>query len=195
MSDVDFKSGSNTAIRRRVRWLTERVIGLLLIVTGLAIVAQIILALLLGPSGLLLYGTAFFAGMLVIPLLLQTVFHPEIEITDSGLILRPMLWKTQQVPRENVLKLVPHPAIRNNEIWGRLLHGKNYRPREGCVVVIADSARLNPLFRLVGGISGEGNRAAFAISNTTHPNFGALRAQLSRWIEANQPHSPSESSN
>jgi hypothetical protein len=154
-----------------LRRIVERLILVTLVLALVALAAQIILALIVGP---LLCGTAVFTAVLIIPLLMRSVLHPEVSITADGLILRPMLWSTQTIPWSAITEIVAHPLVFNDEGTGRLLHGKNYRPREGVVVIVDPSAKLLPIYRLVGELAGAGNNTAFAVSSTTHTNYDQL---------------------
>jgi hypothetical protein len=155
-------------IRRLINWL----LMLSLVIVAVVLVIEIILGLVAGPLFLMM---ALFTAILLIPLLMRTVLHPEIELTADGLTLHPMIWEAQFVPWVAFERQVEHPLLFNNEGTGRLLHGKRYRPREGMVIVISDSAGLSSLYRLVGSLAGAGNRTAFAISSTTHTDYEALR--------------------
>ncbi len=153
-----------------IRRLVERLLTLTLNLALVAVVVQVILAFFAGP---LLCGMAGFTLILMIPLLMRTVLHPEIQLTGDGLILRPMLWPAQFVPWSAITGVLAHPLVYNNDSTGRLLHGKNYRPREG-VVVVVDSPDLLPFYRLVGELAGAGNKPAFALSSTTHTGYDQL---------------------
>ena len=65
-------------------------------------------------------------------------------------------------------------GLRAIEASARHLHGKQWKPREGAVVVVKREAGLWPVYRLVGGLAGVGSSPAFAISSTTHTDYPAL---------------------
>lgn len=158
--------------RPAVRRISAGLLAVALMIDSLALIVEFVLGFLAGP---LFFGMAVFTAILLIPLLMRTVLHPEIELTANGLTLHPMIWKAQFVSWENLKGRVEHPLIFNDEATGRLLHGKNYRPREGMVIVVEDSAGLLPFYRIIGGVAGAGNHPAFAISSTTHTDYGRLR--------------------
>jgi hypothetical protein len=155
--------------------LTDRLLAAILILGGLAIIAQIGMGF---TVSVLFFGTAFFTAILMIPLLLQSVLHPTIIVRDDGLTLRPMLWPEQVIRWDQMTGIIAHPLIFNDEATGRHLYGKKYRAREGVVVVVDTQARLWPIYRLVGGVAGVGNTSAFAISSTTHTGYTELFAAL-----------------
>ncbi len=165
--------------RPRLRWLIARLLAVTLCVAALAVVTQIVLALAVGP---LFLGTALFTAILTIPLLLATVLHPEITTTAEGLTLKPMLWQPRSIPWTALTGLTAHPLIFNDPGTGRLLHGKNYRPREGLVIFVDENAGLQAVYRLVGNLAARGNRPAFAISNTTHTGYETLRDTIQAHI-------------
>jgi len=152
-----------------------------LIVMGIVMLVQILLMILLLRSGLpgwLFSGTAIFTVILMLPLLIGSVIHPAISMTGDGLILQPLIGHAQFVRWEDLTGTAPHPLIFNDEATGRLLYGKRYRPREGLIVLVAATAGLSPLYRLVGGIAGASLSAAFGISSTTHENYDVLVEQI-----------------
>jgi hypothetical protein len=102
------------------------------------------------------------------------VLHPEISVHDEGLTVQPMLWKAQFVRWGTITGIVSHPLVYNDEAMGRVLHGKNYRPREGVVITVKAESGLWPIYRLVGNLAGAGNTRAFALSSTTHTNYHEL---------------------
>ncbi|MEP7288369.1 MAG: hypothetical protein ABI947_21675 [Chloroflexota bacterium] len=170
--------------RRWVRRGVERVLALAVPLTAGAIIAQIGLAFI---AGSLLLGTALLTAILFIPLLMRTVLHPEIEVCADGLRLHPILWRDQFVVWDAIVGIVDHPLLFNDEAMGRTLHGKRYRPREGAVILVAGSARLLPLYRILGGVAGANNATAFAISSTTHTDYPllleAIRSHLNQPIK------------
>lgn len=165
-----------------IRKTISRLLALALILMTLAIPLQVILAV-LTPAPLCI-GTALFTAILLIPLLMRTVLHPEIDVTGDGLILYPMLWPSQFVSWSALEGIVPHPLVFNDDAMGRVLHGKRYRRREGIAVVVAPEVGLVPAYRLVGNLAGVGNRPAFAISSTTHTDYDALVALIRSRVAA-----------
>jgi hypothetical protein len=123
-------------------------------------------------------GTAVFTAILLIPVCMYPVLHPEIDVTEDGLMLHPMLWPAQSVPWNKIEGIVPHPLVFNDDAMGRVLHGKRYRRREGIAVVVSREAGLAVPYQLVGNLAGVGNRPAFAISSTTHTDYEALAAVI-----------------
>jgi len=170
------------------RRVATRLTTLILILAGLGTLAQIVVFIMLWPRGILLVGTLVFTVILLAVPLMRTALHPGISIHGDELTLQPMLWRAQTVSASALVRLLPHPLIRNNEIFGRLLHGRNYRPREGCVIAVDPSTGLHWSYRLVGIISGAGYSPAFAISSTTHAAYPELRT----WIDAHIPRSKTD---
>ncbi len=154
-----------------VRRIVSRLVAVGLALAAVAIIAELILALVVGP---LLCGIAFFTAMLMIVLLQRSALHPEISVTNDGLYVQPMVWRAQLVPWETLEEIVAHPLVYNDEAMGRLLHGKRYRPRQGVVVLVKPEAGLWPVYRLIGALAGGGNRPGFALSSTTHTGYEAL---------------------
>ncbi len=165
----------------RVRKVVARLLALCLGAAFLAIIAQVVLSLVAGP---LLCGSALLTSILTLPMLLRTVLHPEISVTDAGVILHPMLWPAQFVAWDSLTQIVAHPLVYNDAAMGRVLYGKSYRPREGTVVVISPGVNVWPVYRLVGQLAGAGNVPAFAISSTTHADYGRLLSTLREHVKA-----------
>lgn len=163
-----------------IRRAAARLIAISLLLALIACLAQIVLALSIAP---LFIGTAFFTAVLTVPLLLQSVLHPEVITTRDGLILRPMLWRSQAVPWTAIRTITAHPLIYNDEVVGRHLHGKHYRPREGMIIVLRWDTAVLPLYRLVGSVAGVGNVPAFGISSTTHKGYEELLACIQSHLE------------
>ncbi|MFN8420569.1 MAG: hypothetical protein U0528_15200 [Anaerolineae bacterium] len=157
--------------RRWLRQFSARLIALALIVCLFALLLQLVLTILISP---LFLGTAVFTLILTIPLLLQTVLHPAITVLDSGLRLRPQLWREDTIHWRMISSIAEHPLIYQDPVIERRLHGKNFRLRQGCVIILCEDATVSPLFRLVGGIAGSGLHPAFAISSTTHRDYERL---------------------
>ena len=154
-----------------LRQLERAALALALILAVVAIILEIAMAFVAGP---LLCGMAVFTAILLIPLLMRTVLHPEIDVTADGLLLHPMLWPAQFVAWRDLTQIIAHPLVVNDPAMGRTLHGKNYRPREGVVILVDPRARLSPVYRLVGGLAGARTSPAFAISSTTHTDYPVL---------------------
>jgi hypothetical protein len=142
-------------------------------------------------SAPLCIGTAVFTAIMLIPVCMFPVLHPEIEVTEDGLLLHPMLWPAQFVAWNKIEGIVPHPLVFNDDAMGRVLHGKRYRRREGIAVVVARDARLTHVYRLVGNLAGVGNRPAFAISSTTHTDYTALVVVIRSHVAAVDEPGPS----
>jgi hypothetical protein len=155
-------------VSRAISWAL--VVGILLLL--LAIPCQISFSA--AYNSPLWIGTAIFTLILIIPVTIFLVLHPEIDVTAEGLRLNPTQSSSEFVPWNKIEGIVPHPLVFNDDAMGRVMHGKRYRRREGIVVVVAAGARLSPAYNLVGGLAGVGNRAAFAISSTTHTDYEAL---------------------
>ncbi len=163
-------------MRRALAYL----IAAALILCGIAVIAQLILAIVISPFGILFLISAFFTATLLIPLLLQSVLHPEIRLSAEGIWLRPMLWRERFVPRHALLRCVPHPLIPESEANAallRVLFGKKHRKREGYAVLVARDA-LPPLYRLLARLANAPEAAAFAISSSTHRHYEQLCAAI-----------------
>jgi hypothetical protein len=168
--------------RPRLRRVVARLLALSLSLAALAVLGQLILAI----SGRPLFGvSALITATLMIPLVMRTVMHPEIQVTGEGVRLVPMLWQAQSIPWTAITGIVSHPLVYNDDAMGRVLHGKNYRPREGVVILVRRDSGLLAFYRLVGNVAGEGNTPAFALSSTTHMNY----AELLDTIRAHLDHS------
>jgi hypothetical protein len=158
-------------LRRVVTWALAAAIAFM----SLALIVQIILAFTLSP---LFFGGALFSAILLIPLLMRTVLHPAIDVMADGLTVNPMLWPAQNVPWEALTGITAHPLLYNDDAMGKTLHGKNYRPREGAVILVSRDAGLWFPYRIIGGVAGAGNTPAFAISSTTHTDYAGLIAAI-----------------
>jgi hypothetical protein len=180
-------------------WLRQwqRLLLAVLLAVGLTtVVVQVIIAL----SGAALFvGTALFTLLLLLPILAQPALSPEVTVYAEGLAVQPLLWRSQRVAWGQITRLTAHPLIANSLAAtddnasisiGRLLHGKNYRPREGLLIVVDPAARLALPFRLLALITGE-RGAAFAVSSATHTNYAALRDALDHYT-APAPQHPAE---
>ncbi|MCC7207489.1 MAG: hypothetical protein IT323_09290 [Anaerolineae bacterium] len=160
--------------RPALRRLTARIIaaGLALALVGAA--GQTVMALALGAAGLLLWiSTLFTLGFAAVLAALATL-HPELTACEDGLLLRPLLGRSARVAWSALAGIEPHPLIFNNEGTGRLLHGKNYRPRAGLLVVARPGAGLPARYRLVDLVTGGPGRPVFAISSATHADYERL---------------------
>jgi hypothetical protein len=163
-----------------LRQLNSRVIALALILICLSVIAEAILAFLIGPLMLVI---ALFTAGLAIPLVLQTVLHPDIEVLQDGLRLHPLIWQTQTVNWSDLTTMLDHPLVYNDPAVGRLLHGKNYQPREGKLILVGPSARLLPWYKIIGIVAGVGALYGFAISNTTHTGYALLLKTLQQHVK------------
>jgi hypothetical protein len=166
------KPGEYRHPQPRQRRALARLTALLLVLLTAVSLVQVGLAIALG--GLLFFGTAFLTALLMLPLLLQSVLHPEITLTPEGLRLHPLLWRPQSVPWSALKGMAAHPLIRDNALMGRILHGKKYRPREGQVILVERGAGLSILYWMLAWLVGAQTCAAFAISSTTHTRYEAL---------------------
>lgn len=159
-----------------MRRALTRLTALGIIFCSLSVILQLLLAILSGAFGLLFLISAAFTAALLIPLVLQSVLHPEIKLNADGLWLRPMLWREQFVPRQALLRCVPHPLISASEANAALerwLFGRKHRRREGYAILVARDALPLP-YRLLARLANAPHAAAFAISNTTHRNYDEL---------------------
>ncbi len=159
-----------------MRRALARLTALSLVLCSLAVLAQLLLAVLSGALGVLFAISAAFTATLLIPLVLQSVLHPEIRLSADGIWLRPMIWREQFVPRRALLRCAPHPLIASSEANAaleRLLFGRGHRRREGCAIIVARDA-LPPPYRLLARLAGAPEAAAFAISSTTHRDYDRL---------------------
>lgn len=172
-------------IRRANRRLTR----LLLILMAATIPVQIGVALVAMP---LLLGTALFTVMLMLPILLHSVLHPEVAVTEHGLTLRPLLWGKFYVAWEQIVGVIDHPLIYEDPVFRRKFAGKAYRPREGMVIVLRHDTPIHPLFQLVGVVAGCGLQPAFAMSSTTHTDYAALIQTITARRSEQAPVSTSE---
>ena len=146
---------------------------------------QIIIGLVWFPKGALFLGTAFFTAVLSIPLVMGSVLHPALSLSEAGLMLYPMIWRPQFVPWNCLIALRPHPLLYENEGAGRLMFGRNYQPRRGAAILVDPRAGLIFPYRILGGLMGAGWQPAFAISSAAHRDYDALLAAI-------QAHVPDE---
>lgn len=174
---------------RRALAARASAVGLALALFGAA--GQFALALLLGGAGVLLVVSALFTLALAAVLLAFANLHPEITAFEDGLLLRPLVGRPAHVEWTALAKTEPHPLLFNNEGPGRLLHGKNYRPRAGLLVVVRPGAGLPARYRLVDLVTGGPARPTFAISSTTHTDYEELARLLRDRMEGErqEPHS------
>ncbi len=167
-----------------MRRALARLTALGLILCCAASLAQLILASLSGALGALFLLSALFTATLLIPLVLQSVLHPEIRLSAEGLWLRPMLGREHFVPRHALLRCVRHPLIPESEANAALerwLFGRQHRRREGYAIIVARQA-LPPQYRLLARLAGAPEAAAFAISSTTHRSYDQLCAAIAALI-------------
>ena len=169
----------------RVRRIVSGLLALGLVTVVAAMAAQVVLAWV--TAGWLFCGTALLTAILVIPLLMRTVLHPEIGVSQAGLHVQPMIWRAQFVPWNAFTGIIAHPLVTNDDAMGRILYGKRYRRREGIVVVAGRESGLWPVYRLVGSLAGAGNRPAFALSSTTHTDYEALVVTIREHLDASSP--------
>lgn len=147
-------------------------IGMVVIVIAVAL--QLVLAVWIAP---LLLGTAGFTLILLIPLLLHSVLHPEVAVTERGLSVRPLIGKSQAIPWSAIIGLAPHPLLpdaQTDQLLARKLYGKKAGGRTGIVVLLKQKALDWPLFQLVGQMADAGLCPAFCLSNTTNRDYDQL---------------------
>src|SRR5206468_3559283 len=101
--------------RPRVRRIITRLSVIAFAVAALAVLIQFGLALTVGP---LFCGTAVLTAILIIPLAMRTVLHPEISVYDDGLSLHPMIWPPQFIAWDALRGIVSHPLVYNDEAMG-----------------------------------------------------------------------------
>lgn len=157
-----------------LRALAARLVAAGLALALLGAVGQLVLAVVLGAAGVLLWVSAVLTLGLAAVLLAFASLHPEITAFGDGLLLRPLVGRPVRVPWAALLAIEPHPLVFNNEGPGRLLHGKNYRPRDGLLVVVRPGAGLPARYQLVDLVTGGPARPAFAISSTTYTDYEHL---------------------
>lgn len=143
---------------------------------------QVLLALALGAAGLLFWIGALLTLGFAVVLLALACLHPELTAFEDGLLLRPLVGRAVRLPWSALAALEPHPLIFNDEGIGRLLHGKNYRPRAGLLVVVRPGSGLPARYRLVDLVTGGPGRPAFAISSATHADYEGLEKLIRKRI-------------
>jgi hypothetical protein len=148
--------------------------------TGLAILAQIWLAVSVAP---LFLGTAFFTVMLGLPLYGYTALHPGITRYEDGLYLRPLVWRGHYLPATAILATAAHPFLPleqagQSQPLKRLLHGRGYQARQG-LLVVAEAGAMPLANRLLASYCGQAGKAVFAISNSSHRAY----PELCQWLE------------
>ncbi|GAB4546050.1 MAG: hypothetical protein OHK0023_05250 [Anaerolineae bacterium] len=178
------------------RRASARLIALGLFLIAAALIGQLWLAITFNAIAILICFSGLITLILAIPLLVQTVLHPEITLTDDSLILRPMLWRAERVPLTALVKMTRHPLLPDAAAYSgfdRLMLGKHRQPQQGAAIILADANAVNPLYRIVGSLVNV-RGAAFAISTATHSDYADLKAELSRLISASAPADYSDSS-
>lgn len=179
------------------RRASARLIALGLFLIAAALIGQLWLAITFNTIAVLVCFSGLITLILAIPLLLQTVLHPEITLTDDSLILRPMLWRTERVPLTALTKMTRHPLLPDAAAYSsfdRLMLGKHRQPQQGAAIILADGTTLHPLYRLLVGRLVGVRGPAFAISTATHRDYPDLHTELARLISASAPADYSDSS-
>jgi hypothetical protein len=164
------------------RRLSELLTIVALSAVAIISLTQLLLAITVSP---LFVGTAVFTVILALPLLLQSVLHPEITVVEAGLYLRPLLWRQDYITWDRISGLSEHPLLYQDPVMERKLHGKNVKLRQGHLVVLDRDASALWLYRILGGIAGLRWRPAFAISSSTHRDYERLVELITERIVSN----------
>jgi hypothetical protein len=138
-----------------------------------ATVAQIALALLGGPGGLLVF-TGIAMLLLTPPVLLLTTATPRVTVSSDGITIHPLVWKEQFVRWHDVQAVKDYPLLppSDSEIGRKAMTGRRrYRPAEGKMLVIHG---LPVQYRVTGYFAGEGFTGVIALTNRTHQEYDKL---------------------
>ena len=146
-----------------------------LILIGVALAGELVL-LLLGMGG----GIALlmlFTAALAIPLVIGSVLTPPLVVTETGLVIRPMIGGPHAAPWESIRALRPYTLQPVDEPVAQILVGRANMPsREGRWILF--SGGLPVTFRLAAWLTGLGGGPVIAISDATHANYAELLAAM-----------------
>jgi hypothetical protein len=161
------------------RW-TQYSVAFAMTMIVVAAPLQVILALLIDGAPLF-FITAVLTLLLLPPLLMQSAATPPVSISDSGITLRPVIWKAHFVSWEAVREIKPYPLLppADTEAMRRVMVGKKkFRAAEGIMLVIPD---LPLPYRATGFFAGEGITPVVALTSRTHQNYDHLVRQIRRY--------------
>lgn len=159
-----------------------------LIIMGISVPLQILLALTGLPGGLLIFSagaTLFLAA----PVLLLTVATPAVSVADDGITLHPVIWRTLFIPWEAVRVLKDYPLLppAETEVSRRAFVGrKKYQAAEGVMLVIPS---LPIQYRVTGFFVGERLTPVIALTNRTHSEYEKLVKRVRVYVEDETTHS------
>jgi hypothetical protein len=157
-------------LQRLVQLGAITVAGIMLI----AVPMQIVLAFIVGGTGLLFVLSAFFTLLLAAPVLMLTAYTPAVTVATDGITLHPVIWKEQTIPWNAVraVKVYPLLPIEDAEVTRKLVVGKrNYRPAAGIMLIVPS---LPPQYRIAGFFAGEHAAPIIALTNRAHTEYEAL---------------------
>jgi len=168
---------------RLVQYGALTVTGLML----LAIVLQLVLALLGAPGGLFVI-TALLTLLLALFILRLTVATPAVTVSEDGLEIRPLIWRSHFVAWEAVRAIKDYTLLPDEgaETGRRAIVGRRkYRPAEGKMLVIPALPRH---YCITGVLAGEGFVPVIAVTNRTHTEYDKLvKKMLIYYEDAAQP--------
>ena len=156
-----------------------------LLLTGLMLLAallQLALALLGAPGGLFLI-TALLTLLLALIIIRLTVATPAVTVSEAGIEIRPLVWKSQFVAWEAVRAIKDYTLLPDvgAETGRRAVVGRRkYRAAEGKMLVIP---ALPLRYRITGVLAGEGFVPVIAVTNRTHTEYDKLVKKMLIYYE------------
>lgn len=164
-----------THIHPHPRQFTDRVSQFValgaIIVLLISIPFQIFFGL---AGGGLFFMSAFFSGLMILPLLMATVITPAIQVDGDGLTLMPIIWKPHHVAWSDIRAVKHYPLLppADAEITRKIAIGKaKYAPANGVMLVIP---KLPWMYRIGGFFAGEKRQPIIAITNRAHSRYDEL---------------------
>lgn len=156
---------------RWYRW-TQRFNVLLLGVMALAMVLQVVLAVL--TRGGIFWLTAVMMGLLALPILMALSVSPTVRLEAEGIRILPYLWREQLIRWEDIREIKPYTLLPtpNHEVERRALQGrKRYVAAQGIMLIVPS---LGWQYRVAGYFAGEGGKPIIALTNRTHARYDDL---------------------
>lgn len=169
----------------RLNRLTQYSAFLLMLLMLIVAVGQLALALIGFPPGVLLITSAITL-LLVAPVLMLTTVTPAVTVSEAGITIEPVVWRSRAVRWDEIEAIKPYPLLPPAEVEaGRraIVGRRRYRPAEGIMLVIPS---LPPHYRFTGLFTGEGFTGIIALTNRTHTDYGRLVALVEANTARNQ---------
>lgn len=157
-----------TRLNNLIQYGAIVVVGLLLVSAPL----QIVLTLTGAPEGFIV--SALFTVLLAAPVLMLTAVAPPVTVDETGIMLKPLIWKKRFVPWSDVqaVKVFPLLPTEEQEINRKWVVGRNnYRAAQGIMLLIPG---LPVQYRIAGFLAGERGRPIIALTNRAHTDYEHL---------------------